>query len=319
MEQDVLSDTVDGGEDRQEAYEYQGSAEYPVVDKIPTAHDGELEELGAQSFLVSADLISGAEIVAMVRTLNANVFQTAALIADTLECALVDGMPRGEPLACLGFGDTIKRLLASADSAAVQIALQTAIARWCKQKIESWCLKDRRLSHHLSGLYEKIWHTETQATAGRWRALTRANTKRSDEESLLTNSLIDWVFDVMLAAGWNIEDAEGIASLEERFGGQISAIVKYSLQLRKAIGEGMVSEEFEVLFIEPNRTFDGKTMEDAEAIRRTDETPINQVAFEVVACTSDIGLQRRSRNGNLESTGVLLRPKVFLESAFQEI
>ncbi|KAJ7734373.1 hypothetical protein DFH07DRAFT_754394 [Mycena maculata] len=281
-----------------------------IFDEMTGVH----QDIDPQLFLLSVDSISGAEIVAMAKTLNAQIFQTAALIADAFECVPLESTT-DSGRSYLGFGEIMTRLLASADPAAVQLALQAAISRWCKEKTETWCLGDEVFGWCLLGLYEKIWHAENQVTAGRWRAITRAKTKHSDEVNLLNTSLIECVFEVMFAAGWKTERGEAIASIHGRFGGQISAIVKHALQLRKAIWEDMISEELEVTYIEPNCRFDGRVMEDADAAG----SRATRNKQEAVACTSDIGVQRRNRGGNLEGGGILLRPKVVLESALQEI
>jgi hypothetical protein len=124
-------------------------------------HDEDLSDGEPQLFLLSADSISGADAVSLAKTLNANIFQAAAFIADSLECTPAENNARKQ----LYLGECITKRLASADPAIVQIALQAAIARWCKRKIDSWCLGDERFGENLCKLYEKVLHT------GKWLVL----------------------------------------------------------------------------------------------------------------------------------------------------
>ncbi|KAJ7628249.1 hypothetical protein DFH06DRAFT_931764, partial [Mycena polygramma] len=245
-----------------------------------------------QLFLLAADSISGAEAVRIAKLLNANIFQTATFIADSLECTPA----KSNTAAQTYLGESITKALQSADAGVVQIALQTAITRRCKGMIDSWCLGDERFGNSLCALYEKILLAENPITAHRWRAITRAQTRCSEDNLLVTASLVQCIFDVMVAAGWIFQEytLNGREYIEDKFAGQIAAIAKYSLQLRKAIGEDIVSEDLEVVYVGPNQIFREQTMEDVYAVgRRKDQSRRAARAVfdvEVVACTSDIGL-----------------------------
>ncbi|KAJ7628238.1 hypothetical protein DFH06DRAFT_1442141, partial [Mycena polygramma] len=265
------------------------------------------------SFLLAADSISGAEAVSIAKLLNADIFQTATFIADSLECTPA----KSNTAAQTYLGESITKVLQSADAGVVQIALQTAIARRCKGIIDSWCLGDEWFGNSLCALYEKILLAENRIAAHRWRAMTRAQTRCSEDNLLVTSSLVQCIFDVMVAAGWIFQEEY----IEDKFAGHIAAIAKYSLQLRKAIGEDIVSEDLEVVYVGPNQIFREQTMEDVYAVgRRKDQSRRAARAgfdVEVVACTSDIGLQKRGRNTlDFKGGDILLRPKVVLQSAF---
>ncbi|KAJ7124053.1 hypothetical protein C8R43DRAFT_1135644 [Mycena crocata] len=276
----------------------------------------------SQLFRFPPDSTSGAEIATLAKTLNANIFQTAALLADSLEFSPIDRSIetwRDDIWKELELGRTLMDLLATTERAAIQIVIQTALCRWCKHNIEAWCFDDPRFEASLSQLYAKIVSAEDQATAGKWRAVTRAQTGSSNEDSLLTSSLLECLFHVVVAAGWRIQGAsDGRAFIRSHFGEQMFAIVKYSLQIRKSIGEEMVSEDLEVAYIQPNRTFNAKTMDDTDAGTRAGNR-VRPAAMSVVACTSDIGLQRKKLVGEVDAKDVLLRPKVLLEYRLQEM
>ncbi|KAJ7189267.1 hypothetical protein C8R46DRAFT_36830 [Mycena filopes] len=267
---------------------------------VEVAEGSDAQQVDPQLFQLSADLISGADAVAVAKMLNANIFQAAALIDDWLECggwAIFLGVP-----------------VSSARPAFFQITLQAAIARWCTRKINAWCLRDEQFGEALCGLYEKILSAESQTTARRWRAITRSQTKRSDDDVILTSSLLDCLLSVVVAAEWHIDDPWiGKEIFGDEFAGQIAAIVKYSLQLRRATGEEIVSEDIEVMLVEKNSRFKAETMDDNFAVGgRVDSSGLQE--GDLVACTTGIGLRRR-RFGGIEAEDILLRPKVVLQSA----
>ncbi|KAJ7328451.1 hypothetical protein DFH08DRAFT_319634 [Mycena albidolilacea] len=300
-----------------------GQEEPRTTDNIRRTETHEIRQTShpdcdSKPFSVSADSISFVEAVCLAERLNANIFQASALIADSLECVPAKDSASTVLGRHLGLGESVAQKLPSADPGIVQIALLAAIARWCKNRINSWCLEDERVGKFLSGLYEKILHSETSTTAHRWRAITRAQTKSSDEDILLASSLIECICDVMVYAGWKIHEAESDRRefIHNRFEGQIAAISKYSLQLRTAIGEELVSEDLEVAYVEPSHAFEERTMEDTYATVRVEDRS-HKAIFDIVACTTDIGLQRR-KNISCEAK-VLLRPKVVLQSALDEL
>ncbi|KAJ6592473.1 hypothetical protein B0H19DRAFT_1245346 [Mycena capillaripes] len=116
-------------------------------------------EADPQLFELSADSLSGAEAVSIAKILNANIFQAASFIADSFEYSLVKDngtKTTGGTGMRIYLGESVTKGLASGDPGLVQIALQTAIARWCKQKINCWCLGEERFAEYLAELYEKI-------------------------------------------------------------------------------------------------------------------------------------------------------------------
>ncbi|KAF8177811.1 hypothetical protein K438DRAFT_1845320 [Mycena galopus ATCC 62051] len=161
---------------------------------------------------------------------------------------------------------------------------------------------------------------ESSRAARRWRAITRAQTKNSDEDIVLASSLVETVFDVMVSAGWKMRDypSSSRAFIRNQFDPQITAIVKYSLQLRATIGEEIVSEDLEVAYVEPNHIFDKQSMEDTDAVPGRVEGRGRM--RDLVVCTTDIGIQKRENrcDSEPEEKRLLLCPKVVLQSTLHE-
>lgn len=108
---------------------------------------------GAQRFLNQTDSLSGAEVIAMGESLNAEILQTAAYMADSLEFSCTT--PTKENMAAFReshkrasriLGDPIIRVLASRwdhhetdlDPTPVQIALQTMMVYWSVKMAKLW-------------------------------------------------------------------------------------------------------------------------------------------------------------------------------------
>lgn len=101
-----------------------------------------LELKGAQSFLTTADTLSGAEVLSMVEELNGEILQTAAFMADSFDFRELKTCPGdGRTIAhtrtkeVLGSTmlDLLRSIRHSEDPLVVQIALQasmTGFARW---------------------------------------------------------------------------------------------------------------------------------------------------------------------------------------------
>jgi hypothetical protein len=102
---------------------------------------------GAQTFLTTADSLSGAEVTSMVEGLNSEILQTAAFIADEFEFEAVKPSPTGELEAHERvkkfIGVNILHLLTSKrhfeDPMLIQIAVQSCLARYANDMIETWC------------------------------------------------------------------------------------------------------------------------------------------------------------------------------------
>jgi hypothetical protein len=105
-----------------------------------------LELKGAQMFLSKEDSLSGADVLAMVTSLNAEILQVAAFMADSLEnlerCH--GGDVEIPDVTGVKLGEDIVRALKPRqqrlkfDPMSVQIALQVSLAKACKEMVESW-------------------------------------------------------------------------------------------------------------------------------------------------------------------------------------
>lgn len=127
---------------------------------------------GAEAFLTTADQYSGADIVNMVKSLNAEIFQAAAFMAELLEdpSTVAAEEDRKKNLqkyvrsiedARSEIGDGLfayfldKGVLVRSDPLPLQMALQSLFCRWCSKRTQRFCAIDG-LDRNLKSLYQEI-------------------------------------------------------------------------------------------------------------------------------------------------------------------
>lgn len=168
--------------------------------------------------------------------------------------------------------------------------------------------------------------TEGQAISGNWRALTRAYTLPaciSDPELAHTidTTIIAGFSDILLAAGCTASKTDITSALWTKFADKIHHFVSLSGQVNKTIGVGVVSEDFEVLVVWPDTTFDERQMEDSYDSGER----VQGGRQEVVLCATDLGLMQRMMVGaggeekRTPSELVVIKPKVALMSVLDII
>ncbi|KAH0588420.1 hypothetical protein H2248_004269 [Termitomyces sp. 'cryptogamus'] len=349
--------------------------------------DARTQELkGAEAFLTKADTLSGAEVIALVNTLNSEIYQTAAMVAeafnykaraegvnssveeasglieahgsvtDAVGLKRVDGdennaeeigdltedyanptdtvgaeRVEGDGINVEGAGglteiyasvtdavgtkmmEMLKSLDHREDPTIVQVAFQTAMAAISNWIVRSWNLEDTETDNGLNKVYKEMRETEEQAISGRWRALTRRYLPNVAEHEL-SYLFIDAIINILLVANAVQSHDELLKTVETRFAERIAIIVRSAQNLRKAIGEGVTSCDFEVIFIDHDTMFSPAQMDDEYAGDFEQEGP--------VLCTVQLGLQKIERRSGKEAIWegtILVRPKIALKSGIMEM
>ena len=158
--------------------------------------------------------------------------------------------------------------------------------------------------------------SESQIILGRWRALTHKYAKQGMPNLVdeLTKMFVGDVRNLLLVAG---SSSLQIDSLIGRTRDNFRGVVDAAIKLRAAIGEDVVSCDFETILIHPGDAFDAGAMVDAF---EGNGTP----AAKTVLCTSGLGLRRCKKvktdgdaNAQWEVT-VLQKPQVVLQSAISQ-
>ncbi|KAF8916224.1 hypothetical protein CPB85DRAFT_1290370 [Mucidula mucida] len=283
------------------------------------------EELSAaQAYLNKTDLSSGADVISMVETLNGEIFQTAATIAEAFKFG--DKQVEGSTEMESAYRDVVEilgprmtDLLRSSphhdDQLVIQIALQAAMCAYVEWIITSWYFEGRDEEQLLSNLYNHIQGSEDQAIAGRWRALTRryaveAFTEGSDIHQQLVDVVMETLVNILISAGLEVATDQVSDTMAAQFAGHTSEVVKRATELNSVIGQGIISCELSPIYLPPETAFDVGTMEDTFG-----RGPREQ---ELILCTTDLGLLRSERQGDDWQRRVLMRPKVALQSGLEE-
>jgi DNA repair exonuclease SbcCD ATPase subunit len=127
---------------------------------------------GAEAFLTTADQYSGADIVNMVKSLNAEIFQAAAFMAELLEDPAMVATEedrkrnlqkyvRSIEVARSEIGDSLfayfldKGTRVRSDPLPLQLALQSLFSRWSAIKTQRFC-DNEGLDRNLQSLYQEI-------------------------------------------------------------------------------------------------------------------------------------------------------------------
>ncbi|KAG5644290.1 hypothetical protein DXG03_008708 [Asterophora parasitica] len=232
-----------------------------------------LELKGANLFLTKEDTISSADVISMVDDVNAEIMHIAAFMAEML-----DDRGRGQERERQGktaerkfnlqaMGEPLVQLLRqsttqSLDPMTIQIALQLSLAETCAIIVGSWFPGVWKGEDVLWKVYSSLKKSAAQAVIGRWRAITRSQTKYEDCHSPVLLYMIRRVEDVLSLAGWPKHRPEN-SRLLEQFEEKLDGLVTMALRLHRALGEDIVSGELKAQFIYPNTRFDEMAMDEA--------------------------------------------------------
>ncbi|RDB20570.1 hypothetical protein Hypma_012274 [Hypsizygus marmoreus] len=300
-------------------------AEYVVTRQLLDERTTELK--AAHTFINQADSLSGADVISMVSSLNAEILQCAAFVADSSDFSHGPTQTEANILqarenATQVLGEDIVDALfsqrpadaADFDPTRVQIALQVCMASYCSRVIQDWSVNGGK-STWLAEVYSRLWDAETQPVAGRWRSMTRAYIKgKQDSDNMLTR-LVHALADIMVVAGCSLEDAYSNA-FYARFQERLSMVVDLTIRLRTAIGENITSMDLLPYIFDPRTDFDPNLMADTYEDERDSDR--SHRVNEKVAGTTELGLMRRTKGQAGFVDSVLLKPKIILYSALQE-
>jgi len=194
----------------------------------------------------------------------------------------------------------------------VQVVLQILMVKFCVSKIQSWYPNDEATGGFLSAIYSAIRSTEDQAVSGRWRALTRANTRPNSES--WKDELYQRLQSILIIAAWGPRTTEN----EQSYGNRLPSIFKAINELRIAIGEKFTSADLEIFVFECDMPFDSVSMEDAYGDGRQTG---GKRAPEAIVGTTGIGLaevivERTAKDGFRVRT--VIPAKIVLASTMNE-
>ncbi|KAF5349461.1 hypothetical protein D9757_012433 [Collybiopsis confluens] len=277
------------------------------------------EVQGARAFLNATDSYSGEDIVVMVKSLNDEILQASASIADAVEESLECKTERNVSGDWVGhaesrLGKVARRLLQrkATDKGEqieiMQAALQASLNHSSQIILELW---SEHPTHDEALLNNKFPLVEQALVSGTWRSMTRAQTKRS----LYYNPSV--LFELSGTAKAVIAVA-GYYSPEEALPTKISAMIDKKMsaistslsKLDEAISEHIISTDMSLIVPFSGAAFDPQMMQDVEGGSSNTQ---GSVLF-----VSDMGLVKedaKASSGTVQSH-VLLKAKVYLQGSF---
>ncbi|KAF8907419.1 hypothetical protein CPB85DRAFT_1311761 [Mucidula mucida] len=276
----------------------------------------------AQMYLSKADSISIEDLKETTKSLNSEIFQTAAFMTDTLDfskpSAAIDEAIVQRATQWLSRG-LVDLLMNDQDPDTREIlitaGIQASFVQSCVAIVQVWGV-DYQVSASIASLYDQIRLSNSPSVAGRWRAMTRHQSKyvHADEcKRLAAEALIDNLLPVLPLMGWSAANPK--ADLQESFGRRIADMANLVVSLDRSIGEEMISEDIKLAMVHYGDPADDKLMEDLYGTKRFRQR-------ETVVCTCELGLYNgRIESGDAGSTveQVLLKPKVVLLSALKPV
>ncbi|GLB37968.1 hypothetical protein LshimejAT787_0410190 [Lyophyllum shimeji] len=276
---------------------------------------------GAQLFINHSDSLSAADVIAMANDLNAEILQSAAFMADSMDyTGEQPAIPEAVEEARLCVGEDLTQALVSSrvqsgdhdyDPTRVQLALQVCLVRCCGKIVKSWTLGgDEQI---LEDVYKIIFQREKQSAAGRWRSMTQAHATKSDAYHRCLEHITRSAVTVLRISGCS---SQATKDLPSSFHERLSVINDLALRLRAAIGEQVTSMDIVPYIIQPGSAFMPENMDDTYEERGAGR---GHKVGERVAGSTELGLATRvaTSEGQIGET-VMLKPKVILCSALEE-
>lgn len=285
------------------------------------ARRAEVEQLQR---IVGMDKVAEPEVVQLLKNLNDEIARTAKSAKDLFK---LDRNTRANGKVAMDAAAAIEGWVGSAlpgllstqyrgNAVLLQAALQAMAVAF-----SSWISSSYSFMHEhdqiLDETYKYVMNSESQIVLGRWRALTHRYAKQGMPNLVdeLTKMFIGDVRNLLLVAG---SSALQIDNLISRTRENFRSVVDAAIKLRAAIGEDVISCDFETILIHPGDAFDAAGMIDAF------EGVTAGPASKNVLCTAGLGLRRCRKvkmdgdaNSQWEVT-VLQKPQVVLQSAISQ-
>ncbi|PPQ93036.1 hypothetical protein CVT25_006742 [Psilocybe cyanescens] len=290
------------------------------------------------TFLTTADLYSGADIIQMVEALNTYIFQLAAFVARLIEdetmSASCEERVRNlktsqHPLKTIS--ETIGiELCTHLANKLTQLAIQGYLTNWCTHRMRifpaelqnslaiqgyltNWCTHRMRIfpaelqNSVLDNIYKRIKSFDVQAVSGRWRAITCAqvqdpDSKRDVEATAKTTR------SMLYLCGWSSSGAQSHESMT-------------SAHLKKAIHEGITTADTEIFIHNPRDLFDGDGLDDSYGNSISNSVECDDGKRSHVLCTVGMGPRKPVTNKGERldpRMNMRLKPKFVLGSVFDD-
>ncbi|KAG7093474.1 hypothetical protein E1B28_007150 [Marasmius oreades] len=285
----------------------------------------------SQTYLSAVRSYSGRELIDLVEELNTEVLQAAAYITDAVDLTLCNDkghFTEGQDFlarAKMMVGDEVVNILLKSNRSSdafrtiVQNTLQTVILRDLQYMLNSWSINP-----DTSGVFEETYksirkNVERQSIAGRWKALTKAQSKYASYaamDQITGNHIFNSILSILFVATGRLNKKD----FNRRLSDIIREILTRAAQLDKVLGE-IIDEDWEVFYILPGERFDQDCMVDTYAApttttRRRSGSELQTAPTATIFCSTDLGLLKRA--SGTERRQAMLKAKVLLQATVME-
>ncbi|KAF5354354.1 hypothetical protein D9758_010725 [Tetrapyrgos nigripes] len=280
-----------------------------ALDAAMVLSETRAKELASAKAFLASDESSGADVLKLVNSLNDQVFQFAAQVVDAVEYREEKEMQTNDLESILEdakrhltgiLGETagiIAGLKASDELEYIsQIAIQAILLQYCSRIVRVWSWQpelDAALQHIYMTIQQSTVHDDPalRMNPGRWRALTRANSrvKWKEEPDPMRQTIVEHVVDditmlLILISGGRPVNPDEVEGKKAWACGKVSEIFQTASQLGVMVGDRITSVDYQIICPLPGEGFDLDIMVDDEEKETNGQHPMK------VLCPCQMGV-----------------------------
>jgi chromosome segregation ATPase len=344
--ENTVSTTRDKYREMRSRYEASEQSRRMMLDQLARREEENRNHDSSLSFNLSSSIIrdpaqpNADQVYTLLNNLNYEIFQTAALFADSL-CTTerssssthnntINELLDEESTSLLGpyllslVRSQSTTPLDTYDPYPLQTAIQATLVCCATRIMTAWYPGHWDQSDFLAATYARIREAEGIPASDTWKTMTRARLRPTTSTVLrVVDFLEECLSTIFRYAGWSTANqspsilppntTQTVDLLLKENREKLSALARHSLRLNVILDN--VSPQLEPTLVEPGSIFDHYVMEREDADVRCTRDDDKE---EVVA-TCEIGLRKAAEGGGSSSNGrrrSVIKPKVILRSAF---
>lgn len=344
--ENTVSTTRDKYREMRSRYEASEQSRRMMLDQLARREEENRNHDSSLSFNLSSSIIrdpaqpNADQVYTLLNNLNYEIFQTAALFADSL-CTTerssssthnntINELLDEESTSLLGpyllslVRSQSTTPLDTYDPYPLQTAIQATLVCCATRIMTAWYPGHWDQSDFLAATYARIREAEGIPASDTWKTMTRARLRPTTSTVLrVVDFLEECLSTIFRYAGWSTANqspsilppntTQTVDLLLKENREKLSALARHSLRLNVILDN--VSPQLEPTLVEPGSIFDHYVMEREDADVRCTRDDDKE---EVVA-TCEIGLRKAAEGGGSGSNSrrrSVIKPKVILRSAF---
>ncbi|KAF9783749.1 hypothetical protein BJ322DRAFT_1125250 [Thelephora terrestris] len=267
------------------------------------------ELTGAQAFLSTADRLSEAEVLDIVRDLNENIYQVAVNLTEGWEKSQSSQATNSVNVdsAPLAHVPALAQLARNRDPVGLTFQLQSCFCYQVARMTSRWAHYPELIP--FGSVYQRLSDSEGQAVSAGWRSLTHTYLSLPPPHSA---PLVEELANILDETGSFSSKEQSLELVEALALGGIESIIRIALRLECAFMKDVSSSDMSLLFETPGTAFDSARMVNEF---EPNGSPANPDQGDGVAGVTELGVGRSvcGGPGQTRRVDVLLKTKVVLE------